>query len=122
MEFLAYRILYMVHTRNRSGERVVRLHRHQLIIVSDFNSLLATLTDEQREDDSVKHALAVRTAVARSNYRQFFRLFLDAPKMGPYMMDHFLDRERVNALLVITKAWAPMRLESLIQAEFARQI
>ena len=70
----------------------------------DFNGLLAGLTPEQREDESVKHALAVRTSLATSNYHLFFKLFLIAPKMGPYMMDHFLDRERVNALVVITRA------------------
>merc|ERR1711939_44361 len=94
MEFLAYRILYLVHTKNRS----------------DFNSLLASLTSEQREDESVKHALAIRSALATSNYYQFFKLFLTAPKMGPYMIDHFIDRERVNALVVITKAYKSLPL------------
>jgi len=94
MEFLAYRILYLVHTKNRS----------------DFNALLASLTPEQRTDETVKHALAVRSAVATSNYYRFFKLFLSAPKMGPYMMDHFLERERVNALGVMTKAYKSLSL------------
>jgi hypothetical protein len=52
----------------------------------------------------VKHALAVRTAAATSNYHKFFKLFQTGPKMGPYLMDHFLERERVTALVTITKA------------------
>lgn len=39
------------------------------------------------------------------NYHAFFRLFLDAPNMGGYIMDHFSDRERMKALIVMTKAW-----------------
>jgi len=94
MEFLAYRILYLVHTRNRS----------------DFNALLANLTPEQRADECVQHALDVRSSLATSNYHRFFRLFLSAPKMGPYMMDHFVERERVSALVVMTKAYKTLPL------------
>lgn len=28
--------------------------------------------------------------------------------MGPYMMDHFVERERVSALVVMTKAYVPI--------------
>lgn len=113
MEFLAYRILYLVHTRNRSGQSfsncnilhmIALLTMINIALIIDFNSLLASLTPEQQADPGVQHALGVRTAVATSNYHQFFRLFLSAPKMGPYLMDHFLDRERVNALVIMTKA------------------
>lgn len=105
MEFLAYRILYLVHTRNRSGEAVqAAFYKHSLMRRPDFNALLANLTPEQRADECVQHALDVRSSLATANYHRFFRLFLAAPKMGPYMMDHFVERERVNALMVMTKA------------------
>lgn len=71
---------------------------------SDFSALLASLTPEQRADPGVQHALDVRSSLARSNYHRFFKLFLAAPKMGPYMMDHFVERERVAALVVMSKA------------------
>jgi SAC3 family protein LENG8/THP3 len=52
----------------------------------------------------VKHALAVQRALAIGNYHAFFDLYLNAPNMGAYIMDHFVDRERLRALLVMTKA------------------
>jgi hypothetical protein len=39
------------------------------------------------------------------NYHAFFRLFLDAPNMGGYIIDHFSDRERIKALMVMSKAY-----------------
>ncbi|KAG0323506.1 hypothetical protein BG000_002610 [Podila horticola] len=91
MEFTAYRILYLLHTRNPS----------------DIISMLASLTQKQKEDPAVKHALQVRTAMASSNYYKLFRLYATAPNMGGYLMDQFVDRERVEALKAICKAYRP---------------
>jgi SAC3 family protein LENG8/THP3 len=52
----------------------------------------------------VKHALAVQRALALGNYHAFFELYLNAPNMGGYIIDHFVDRERLRALLVMTRA------------------
>lgn len=38
------------------------------------------------------------------NYHSLFELYVNAPNMGAYIMDHFIPRERARALLVITKA------------------
>jgi SAC3 family protein LENG8/THP3 len=38
------------------------------------------------------------------NYHSLFEAYMTAPNMGAYIMDHFIDRERVKALMVITKA------------------
>ncbi|KAF9182570.1 hypothetical protein BGZ51_003216 [Haplosporangium sp. Z 767] len=91
MEFTAYRILYLLHTRNPS----------------DIIAMLASLTAEQKKDQAVKHALKVRTALASSNYHQLFKLYLTAPNMGGYLMDQFVDRERVEAMKAICKAYRP---------------
>ncbi|CAG8647574.1 25655_t:CDS:10, partial [Gigaspora rosea] len=69
MEFMAYRLLYFLYTRNRS----------------DINALIAELTDEMKNDDAIKHAL-------------------EAPNMGAYLMDHFIERERIAALQTLCKA------------------
>jgi hypothetical protein len=53
----------------------------------------------------IAHAVAVQRAVSSGNYRAFFRLYLDAPKMSGYIMDHFRDRERVKALIVMTRSY-----------------
>lgn len=87
MEFLAYRILYLLHTRNRR----------------DVNSLMAELGPIHKEEPAVAHALSVRSALATGNYHAFFRLYDDAPNMNAYVMDHFIDRERINALHIMSR-------------------
>ncbi|KAK9239831.1 SAC3/GANP/Nin1/mts3/eIF-3 p25 family-domain-containing protein [Lipomyces kononenkoae] len=91
IEFLAYRILYLIHTRNRS----------------DMNDLLIELTDEQKADDAIAHALRVRDAVTDQDYHSLMKLYLSAPNMGGYIMDSFIDRERHAALEIICKAFRP---------------
>ncbi|KAK6337761.1 hypothetical protein TWF696_001241 [Orbilia brochopaga] len=90
-EFKAYRILYLLHTCNRS----------------DMNDVLASLTPAEKQDRAILHALAVRGAVASGNFHRFFRLYLDAPNMGGYLMDSFIDRERLAALATICKSYRP---------------
>lgn len=81
-EFKAYRILYFIHTSNRT----------------DMNDVLADLTAAEKRDPAVKHALDARSALALGNYHRFFQLYLDTPNMGAYLMDIFVARERLNAL------------------------
>jgi SAC3 family protein LENG8/THP3 len=52
----------------------------------------------------VKHALDVQRAISSGNYHSLFLLYDEAPNMSGYIMDHFVDRERTKALIVITKA------------------
>lgn len=93
-EFLAYRILYFVYTCNKA----------------DMNDLLAELTPADKTRDAVKHALAVRSSLALGNYHKFFKLYLEAPNMGPYLMDMFVARERLSALANISKAYVALLL------------
>ena len=88
MEFKAYRILYFIHTCNRT----------------DMNDVLADLTLAEKKDKAVKHALDVRSALALGNYHSFFHLYLDTPNMGAYLMDMFVVRERLAALANICRA------------------
>ncbi|ETS60225.1 hypothetical protein PaG_05770 [Moesziomyces aphidis] len=105
MEFLAYRILYLLHTKNRR----------------DVNALMAELTEEHKEEVAVKHALDVRKALVTGNYHAFFALYADAPNMNAYVMDHFVERERINALLVMSKCYRPGVALSFIADELAFQ-
>jgi len=41
------------------------------------------------------------------NYHRFFRLYLDTPNMGAYLMDMFVVRERLAAMSNICKAYKP---------------
>jgi len=103
-EFTAYRILYFVYTGNKT----------------DMNDLLAELTPADKVQPYIKHALDVRSSVALGNYHRFFKLYLDAPNMGRYLMDMFIERERLHALANISKAYAsyaPGVVSSLIKRQ-----
>lgn len=88
VEFKAYRILYTIYTCNKT----------------DMNDVLSDLTPADKTTKAVKHALAVRSALALGNYHQFFKLYLDVPNMGAYLMDMFIGRERLLALANMSKA------------------
>ncbi|KAJ5788460.1 hypothetical protein N7457_003450 [Penicillium paradoxum] len=90
-EFKAYRILYFIYTRNWTA----------------MNDALADVTAEDKKDLAVKHALDVRSALALGNYHRFFQLYLDTPNMGAYLMDMFVDRERLSALATMCRAYKP---------------
>ncbi|KAK5163212.1 uncharacterized protein LTR77_010798 [Saxophila tyrrhenica] len=90
-EFVAYRILYFIYTSNRTG----------------VNDVLADLTTADKQKPAVQHALQVRSALASGNYHKFFRLYDDAPFMGPYLLDMFVQRERLAAMAAICKAYKP---------------
>ncbi|KAF2094236.1 hypothetical protein NA57DRAFT_47104 [Rhizodiscina lignyota] len=90
-EFVAYRILYFIYTCNRV----------------DMNDVLTHLTITDKQQPAVRHALQVRNALALGNYHKFFRLYLDTPNMGAYLMDMFVGRERLAALANICKAYKP---------------
>jgi hypothetical protein len=91
IEFKAYRILYFIHTANRTA----------------LNDAIADLTTAEKEERPVKHALNVRSALALGNYHKFFQLYLDVPNMGAYLMDMFIKRERLAALANMCKAFKP---------------
>lgn len=91
VEFKAYRILYFIHTANRTG----------------LNDTLADLTTAEKEERPIKHALNVRSSLALGNYHRFFQLYMDTPNMGAYLMDMFVGRERLAAICNICKAYKP---------------
>jgi len=101
-EFAAYRILMLLHGRNRS----------------ELNLYVGQLTPSQKADPAVKHALGVQRALAMGNYHAVFELYMNAPNMGAYIMDHFIDRERIRALLTMTKAYQRLPI-SFIHQELA---
>jgi SAC3 family protein LENG8/THP3 len=88
IEFKAYRILYFIHTCNRT----------------DMNDVLSDLTTTDKSEPAINHALQVRSALALGNYHKFFKLYLEVPNMGAYLMDMFVARERIAALASICKS------------------
>lgn len=84
-EFLAYRILYLLHTSNYSD-------------LSDITLEIEEQKGKEPLDLAVSHALKVYKAMTTNNYHRFFKLYVDAPNMGGYLMDSFVHRERLAAL------------------------
>ncbi|KAF2877410.1 SAC3/GANP/Nin1/mts3/eIF-3 p25 family-domain-containing protein [Massariosphaeria phaeospora] len=97
VEFTAYRILYFVYTCNKT----------------DMNDLLAELTPTDKSQEWIKHALAVRSALTLGNYHKFFKLYLVAKNMGGYLMDMFIERERLYALANFSHAYMSVALRFL---------
>ncbi|RVX68586.1 hypothetical protein B0A52_07013 [Exophiala mesophila] len=91
VEFTAYRILYFIHTCNRT----------------DMNDVLSDLTEADKKEPAIKHALEVRSALALGNYHKFFKLYLTVPAMGAYLMDMFVERERLAALACLCRSYKP---------------
>ncbi|KAH8116404.1 SAC3/GANP/Nin1/mts3/eIF-3 p25 family-domain-containing protein [Phellopilus nigrolimitatus] len=101
-EFTAYRILLLLHGMNRS----------------ELNLLVGRLTGKQKQQSAIKHALEVQRAMSTNNYHAFFEYYSNSPNMGAYIMDHFVDRERTKALMVISKAYIQLPI-AFIQDELA---
>ena len=87
VEFKAYRILYFIYTCNRT----------------DMNDVLSDLTTADKQEPAIKHALDIRSALALGNYHRFFKLYLSVPAMGAYLMDMFVERERLAALASVCR-------------------
>ena len=108
-EFAAYRILMFLHGLNRSGS--CSPHNDNVTVDSppplDLNLFVGQLTSEQKSNPCVRHALNVQRALSMGNYHLFFSLYNTVPNMGGYIMDHFVQRERIRALLVMSKSYAP---------------
>lgn len=103
-EFLAYRILYLLHTGNHA----------------DISDILLELELAQSNgkplDSAVSHALQVNTAMSTKNFHRLFQLYGIAPNMSGYVMDSFIKRERIAALAVICRAMRPgASLEYLVR-------
>lgn len=60
--------------------------------------MMRELTEDEKKNDGVAHALQVRRALAQGNYGRFFKLYQTAPNMGVHLMDIFIDKHRIMCL------------------------
>ncbi|KAJ6822126.1 SAC3 family protein A isoform X1 [Iris pallida] len=92
LEFSAYNLLCVIlHSNNNR----------------DLLSAMRRLSNEAKEDQAVKHALAVRSAVLSGNYILFFRLYKDGPNLNTCLMDLYVERMRFEAIKCISKSCRP---------------
>ncbi|KAL3802975.1 hypothetical protein HJC23_011598 [Cyclotella cryptica] len=97
-EFIAYRIIYYVFLScNKKYEGGS----------SDIFKIMLKLTQDERHDPFIHHALLVREAVASNDYHKFFYLQDTAPNMGDFLMDKIVPSMRQFALQRICKAYRP---------------
>eukprot|EP01041_Mallomonas_annulata_P011299 gene11299-23642_t len=97
-EFTAYRILYYVCVQGST--------KHQRV-TADMNSLLNSLSDEDKSHPAIKNALEIRHAVQLENYHRLFSLYIDIPNLGALIVDMMLDQWRGKALQRMIRAYKP---------------
>lgn len=127
-EFTAYRILYYIHTANRSGKfysLIDYILRFGIILTStfhislDLSALIATLSEAEKRHPYTAYALQVRTVIAHSDYHALFKLYNQPTGiMSGYLMDQFIDRERIRALKIMCKAYRPTLDLAFLANEF----
>ncbi|CAK9155090.1 unnamed protein product [Ilex paraguariensis] len=92
MEFSAYNLLCVIlHSNNNR----------------DLLSAMSRLSVGARQDEAVKHALAVRAAVTSGNYVLFFRLYKTAPNLNTCLMDLYVEKMRYAAVRCMSRSCRP---------------
>ncbi|KAG0473662.1 hypothetical protein HPP92_015519 [Vanilla planifolia] len=66
-----------------------------------------SLSYEAKQDEAVKLALAVRSAVSLGNYVLFFRLYKSAPSLFTCLMDLHVEKMRFEAIKCMSKSYRP---------------
>ncbi|EHL01561.1 putative THP3 like protein C2A9.11c [Glarea lozoyensis 74030] len=83
-------------------------------ICDQFKSMRQDLTVQRIKNEFTVTVYEIHARIALEkgdlalgNYHRFFRLYLDTPNMGAYLMDMFVVRERLAALSNMCKAYKP---------------
>jgi len=66
---------------------------------------IVELSPEEREDKYISFALNLSSACVENNYKRFFKLYKEAPRMASYLIDLFVPRIRKSAINTMIKAY-----------------
>ncbi|EFN50892.1 hypothetical protein CHLNCDRAFT_28593, partial [Chlorella variabilis] len=101
-EFCAYGLLYAAATG-----RNVLAHEMTEAFSSSGSRLSASGGSSLAGDRFVRHALAVCRAYLNGDFVLYMRMYKDAPRMTPYLMDLLLAKLRVRAYQTVLAAFIP---------------
>ena len=90
-EFLGYLILYLIYTEN----------------TTELQLTLSRLPRDSHSHPVIGHALKVRRAWSLNDYHCLFSLYKQTPAMSAKIMDWFVERERKQAIKIISKSYRP---------------
>jgi len=97
MEFITYQVLYFA------------LHHMNC----ELETYLSDLSEEKAEHQDVQYGIQVYLAMREDNYHRLFALYNKAPHMCSYMMDIFLNKHRIWALIIICRSHVTIGLDYL---------
>lgn len=117
-EFLAYRLLYQTVHAKHGGQGTALLSTLQGLTkevwcVRTWHVVhlkcvhIPHISQQDAQAPAVRHALAVRTAVARYDWVNFFRLYATAPALGRCLMDVYVATARRHAVDAFVRACKP---------------
>lgn len=109
IEFLAYRILYTILQGVRYEMEILLKE----IYAEEKKSGIITKNYE------ISHALKFMKALNCHNYFECFKLYRIAPNMGSYLIEPFLSKLRIKALLVIAAGYITEANISALSDKFA---
>jgi hypothetical protein len=93
-EFMSYRLLYLIYTRQKYKEGA-----------SELNLMMAKLHPMMESSKYVRHAIAVQDAVANDFFGNFFALYKEAPVNSALLMNFLSDYMRWKGLRAISRSF-----------------
>ena len=104
-EFIAYRILYMLFTKNEAD--LTELISIQIKKNNSLNSLNSLNSNSRNSRNSIVHAIETCYALNEMDFVKYIALYNSTPNMGKFILDLFLDEVRIAIMKMITKTFRP---------------
>ena len=73
--------------------------------------MLKTLTEEEKSQEPIEHALKMRQALNLGNYARFFKLYRVAPNKSKALIDVFVDKIRTMCLQKLSMGYVATNIE-----------